>query len=112
MLGISTEHRRIMVTKPACELIRERWSTDVAPEMWARAAARASTAPFSSISFSADCLKWPIAVGGTESKSLCVRGNLLEAKTKNTSVTKEMSLGMGISTLGYEEVPGSIPSTS
>lgn len=71
MLGISMEHRRTMVTKPACELIRERWSTDVAPEMWARAAARASTAPFSSISFSADCLKWPMAVGGTESKSLC-----------------------------------------
>ena len=58
MFGISIEHHKIMVTKPASELIKECWSTDVAPEMWARAAARASTAPFSSVSFSSDCLKW------------------------------------------------------
>ncbi|EGV92213.1 hypothetical protein I79_014307 [Cricetulus griseus] len=50
-----------MVTKPTCELIKERGSTDVAPEMWASAAARACTAPFSSSSFLADCLKWPIS---------------------------------------------------
>ena len=31
MFGISMEHRKI--TKPASELIEERWSTDVAPEM-------------------------------------------------------------------------------
>ena len=57
MFGISIVHHKIMVTKPASELIKEHWSTDVAPEMWARAAARAYTAPFSSMSFSADCLK-------------------------------------------------------
>ena len=57
MFGISIVHHKIMVTKPASELIKEHWSTDVAPEMWARAAARAYTAPFSSKSFSADCLK-------------------------------------------------------
>ena len=49
MFGISIEHHKIMVKKPASELIKECWSTDVAPEKWARAAAR--------ISFSADHLK-------------------------------------------------------
>ena len=77
MFGISIERHKITVTKPASELIKERWSTDMALEMWTRAAARASTGPFASISFSADCLKWPIAVGGTESKSLMA--SLLEA---------------------------------
>ena len=43
-----------MVTKHACELIRERWMTDVALEMWTRAAARASLVPFSLIGFSID----------------------------------------------------------
>ena len=57
MFGISIEHHKIMVTDPVSELIKERWSTDMALEMWARAAARASTAPFSTISFSADYLK-------------------------------------------------------
>ena len=77
MFGISIEHHKIIITEPASELIKERWATDVAPEMQARAAARASTAPFSAVSFSADCLKWPIAVGGTESRSLMA--SLLEA---------------------------------
>ena len=46
MFDISVEHHKIVVTKPASELIIKCWSTDVAPEMWARA----STAPLSSIS--------------------------------------------------------------
>ena len=50
---------------------------DVAPGKWARAAAGASRAPLSPISFSADCSKWPRAVGGTESQSLMA--SLLEA---------------------------------
>lgn len=45
----------------------------MAPEICARAAASASTAPLSSISFSADCLKYPIAVTGTESRNLDTR---------------------------------------
>ena len=57
MFGISVEHHKIIITEPALELIKERWATEVAPEMRARAAARASTAPFSEVSFSADCLK-------------------------------------------------------
>ena len=32
MFGISIEHYKIMVTKPASEVITECWSTDVAPE--------------------------------------------------------------------------------
>lgn len=74
----------------ACELIKERWSTDVAPDMWARAAARASTAPFSSISFSADCLKWLMAVGGTESKSLPLeyRGHVCQEKGHTNSTLR------------------------
>ena len=57
MFGILIEHRKIMVTKPTSELIKEHWSTEVAPEMWARAAARASVSAFSSVSFLVDCLK-------------------------------------------------------
>ena len=49
MFDISIEHCKIVVTKPASRLLKECWSTDVAPEKWARAAAR--------ISFSADHLK-------------------------------------------------------
>ena len=76
MFGISFEHCKIMVTKPASELIMERF-TNVAPEMWVRAAARASVSPFSSVSFLVDCLKCSSAVGDTESTSLMA--SLLEA---------------------------------
>lgn len=54
----------------ASELSSDLCSRLVAPEIWARAAASASTAPRSSISFSADALKYPIAVTGTESRNL------------------------------------------
>ena len=57
MFAISIERHKIMVTKPTSVLLKERWSTDLALEKWARAAARASRAPFSPVSFSADCLK-------------------------------------------------------
>jgi hypothetical protein len=43
-----------MVTKHVSELIREHKMTDVALEMWTRAAARASLVPFSLIGFSID----------------------------------------------------------
>ena len=45
MFGISVEHHKVMVTELASELIKERWSTDAAPERRAKAAARASAAP-------------------------------------------------------------------
>lgn len=54
----------------ASELSSDLCSRFVAPEIWARAAASASTAPLSSISFSADALKYPIAATGTESRNL------------------------------------------
>ena len=37
MFGISVEHHKIMVTKPASELMKEHWSIDMKPEMWSRA---------------------------------------------------------------------------
>lgn len=43
---------------------------EVAPEIWARAAARALTGPFSCTSNRADSLKYSIAVSGTESRHL------------------------------------------
>ena len=63
---------------------------DVAPDKWARAAAGASRAPFSPVSFSADCSKWPRAVGGRVPESdgifarsfyyLCCRRNTYSFK--------------------------------
>lgn len=53
MQGVGDEKAKLT----ASELSRDLCSRLVAPEIWARAAASASTAPLSSISFSADSLK-------------------------------------------------------
>ena len=58
MSDISVEHHKIMVTKPASELMKERWSTDMKPEMWARALAGLPRLPS------------PQSLGDTETKSL------------------------------------------
>lgn len=55
----------------ASELSSDLCSRLVAPDIWASAAASASTAPLSSISLSADSLKYPMAATGTESRNLC-----------------------------------------
>lgn len=52
------------------ELSSDLCSRLFAPDIWASAAANASTAPFSSISFSADFLKYSMAATGTESRNL------------------------------------------
>lgn len=54
----------------ASELSSDLCSRVLAPEMWARAAANASTAPLSSMSFSAEARKYPTASTGTESRNL------------------------------------------
>ena len=59
MFGISVEHHKIMATKPASELMKELWSTDMKLEKWAWALPGLPMSPFSSST-----------VGGTESKSL------------------------------------------
>ena len=45
MFDISMEHCKIVVTKPASQKLKECWSPNVALEVWARAAARASRLP-------------------------------------------------------------------